>query len=1136
MIFRLTLLLLLTALLTKAGQSQVWLSDQKIVAFDRQKNDLFGERIVTNGEYMAVSASREDHDEFGGNFVQNSGAVYLYKRDSTGKWYEIQKLVADTRNENMYFGYSIAMQDDLLVVGAPGENNWGYTQGAGSVYIYRRDSNDVWQYESVLVSSNRTVEDGFGSSLSIDGNLIVVGEPGKEYVTNMGTVLDRAGAAYIFERDTSQNWNFKQKILASDWGEYDGFGGRVSVKNGIVVATAWHEDTDSIGWWPLSKSGSAYIFKEDSMGAWVQSQKIVASDRSYFGMFGWTVTQNDESIFIGARNYGAEGVIYKFNEDSSGVWHETQIIKAPDEKHAAQFADAMACNNENLIVGATQDADPDNNFFRFGSVYVFKKDSQGLFQAQNKFATSEVPYHNDYFGSSVAINGEEIIVGCINEDQDELQSSYRENAGAVYVYTKSGVSGRIFKDYNLNCTLDSNELTFGGIRAVVTPGNYFVQTNGAGYWGIDTLPPGNYVVTMDSTNGWSASCGYSRSFSVVSSDSVTIVPEIAAYANHPCPEPVVDVSMPFMRPCFDDQYIYIRIENKISASGVLSSGSFILTLDTLIVLDTSSGYFNQVGPNSYQFYFSDLNPGQYYSRTLAATVSCEAVLGQTLCMEVEIVSADSCVLDTIPSPPTSIFQACTPTWDGSDLEISAYCRNDSILFKIENKSLNGQGDMQCFSPVRILVDGYPMFYDSIQLMGGDSTFLAFSGDGRTWRLEVDQHTHHPGDSRPSVTIERCGNPTNWTSGWVNKFPQNDYDPMIDIFCGEVTGSYDPNDKTGYPLGLDSSHFIASNQSIEYLIRFQNTGTDTAFNVIIRDTLDFDLDVFSVTNSVSSHPNLFRIYGPRVIEWVFPGIMLPDSNTNEPLSKGFVSFRVDQLPDLSPGTEITNNASIYFDFNDPVITNTYLHTVRFFDEFPIYVNELIVNVEGCDTIQLGSVNYTKSGVYYQTELSSIDTIERKIIYVDIEELQIHIEKEENTLIVDNPGYTYQWVDCSIMEQIEGATNSWYTSDKNGEYAVIVEGVYCADTSKCIEVNKIGLTDSDNVVIYPNPFIDELTLEFNQKYAAIEVYITDAVGELIKMKHYNLTNFCKIEFEGASGVYFIKVIADSEKIGEFKVVKK
>jgi hypothetical protein len=164
---------------------------------------------------------------------------------------------------------------------------------------------------------------------------------------------------------------------------------------------------------------------------------------------------------------------------------------------------------------------------------------------------------------------------------------------------------------------------------------------------------------------------------------------------------------------------------------------------------------------------------------------------------------------------------------------------------------------------------------------------------------------------------------------LTNLPHNDLDPIVDIYCGVVTGSYDPNDKQGFPLGIteNTTSCLCLRYRSNTVIRFQNTGTDTAFTVIIRDTLDTDLDIFSVRSGVSSHNYTFKMYGPRVLEWRFDNIMLPDSNVNEPASNGFVTFKVNQNRNLADGTQLTNTAGIYFDFNEPIITNTTLHTVN-----------------------------------------------------------------------------------------------------------------------------------------------------------------------------------------------------------------
>lgn len=146
---------------------------------------------------------------------------------------------------------------------------------------------------------------------------------------------------------------------------------------------------------------------------------------------------------------------------------------------------------------------------------------------------------------------------------------------------------------------------------------------------------------------------------------------------------------------------------------------------------------------------------------------------------------------------------------------------------------------------------------------------------------------------------------------------NNADPL-DII---VTGSYDPNDKTPYPTGDLSEAFITSGKPLRYRIRFQNTGTDTAFNIVVRDTLDdTKFDVSSLKMLGASHNYNFHVEGGKHAVWEFPNILLPDSNVNEPGSHGYIMFDIDLVPGLTHGDEINNGAGIFFDFNPVVLTN------------------------------------------------------------------------------------------------------------------------------------------------------------------------------------------------------------------------
>ncbi len=145
----------------------------------------------------------------------------------------------------------------------------------------------------------------------------------------------------------------------------------------------------------------------------------------------------------------------------------------------------------------------------------------------------------------------------------------------------------------------------------------------------------------------------------------------------------------------------------------------------------------------------------------------------------------------------------------------------------------------------------------------------------------------------------------------------------------ITGAYDPNDKLALTSsGSDTWWIPGEDEWVDYTIRFQNTGTDTAFNVLISDTLPSALDPASVLVGASSHRYSWSVSGPGILNFGFPGILLPDSNVNEPASHGYVSFRVKMREGRMTefGEEVSNSANIYFDHNPPVITEPCILTV------------------------------------------------------------------------------------------------------------------------------------------------------------------------------------------------------------------
>jgi uncharacterized repeat protein (TIGR01451 family) len=144
----------------------------------------------------------------------------------------------------------------------------------------------------------------------------------------------------------------------------------------------------------------------------------------------------------------------------------------------------------------------------------------------------------------------------------------------------------------------------------------------------------------------------------------------------------------------------------------------------------------------------------------------------------------------------------------------------------------------------------------------------------------------------------------------------------------LVASYDPNDKRVVPAGFGAEHIVHPKDSLlEYTIRFQNTGNDTAFTVEIVDTLPTAyLNPVTFLSGASSHSYEVRMHGNGIVTWRFENILLPDSATNEAGSQGFVKFKIRTRPDLPNGTVINNRANIYFDFNAAIVTETCFITI------------------------------------------------------------------------------------------------------------------------------------------------------------------------------------------------------------------
>ena len=437
-------------------------------------------------------------------------------------------------------------------------------------------------------------------------------------------------------------------------------------------------------------------------------------------------------------------------------------------------------------------------------------------------------------------------------------------------------------------------------------------TNSDGYYSVN-LDTGEYEVKVIPPNAVWTLC--EDSIVVDLDGSVdTAHADFSVRTDYQCPYLEVDISMSLLRPC-KRSYIHGTVFNYGSE---MAEDAFVeITLDDHLAFVSSLPPVTSQTGNVYTIDLGDIdfNTGTFFNMTL--DVECDTTfVGQTLCAEAHIFPDTTCI-------------PFDPSWSGADLVASVVCNEDesTVDFTIENV---GTGDMDGPLPFIVIEDDAIMMEgEEFELLVGEQFEKSVSANGSFYRLEADQEPFHPSQNHFIASfIEGCGTNSSGeiSLGFVNQFPLPDADPYLDQECREVVAAYDPNIKMSFTEGFSEQHLIEKNVDLEYVIHFQNTGTDTAFNVMIKDTLSPYLNLATVRPGASSHPYEFEITGERTLKFRFPNILLPDSTTNEEASHGFVSFKVSQQPGLENGTVIYNDAAIYFDIFSPVITNETYHTI------------------------------------------------------------------------------------------------------------------------------------------------------------------------------------------------------------------
>ena len=473
-------------------------SSEEVIGYVKASNtdadDLFG---------GAVALSADDNTlAVGADFEESAGAVYVFTRIS-GIWRQQAYIKASNTDAGDRFGDAVALSADgnTLAVGADNEDsaaggiggneNDNSMASAGTVYVFRRDS-DTWRQQAYVKASNTNGSDWFGDAvaLSADGDTLAVGAFGEDSASRgiNGNENDNSmgwsGAVYVFIRN-SGTWQQQAYVKASNTDADDMFGDAVALSadgNTLAVGASGEssaargiggDETDN----SMDYAGAVYVFRRDS-GTWRQQAYVKASNTGNTGAddtgeinsgeFGEAVALSFDgnTLAVGARyeesaargidgnendsSMDDAGAVYVFRRDSD-TWRQQAYVKASNTDTHDLFGSAVAlsADGNTLVVGAEGEASAargingngnDNTMPDAGAIYVFRR-SNGIWQ-QQAYVKASNTYADDMFGNAATLSadGNTMAVGAWgeasaakgiggNEDDNGM-----DNAGAVYLY------------------------------------------------------------------------------------------------------------------------------------------------------------------------------------------------------------------------------------------------------------------------------------------------------------------------------------------------------------------------------------------------------------------------------------------------------------------------------------------------------------------------------------------------------------------------------------------------------------------------------------------------------------------------------------------------------------------------------